>query len=160
MNQPTLSQIGSVFARYANLTLGGGSATTAVIRRCCRKVPTGSATSRSRRFPWWTSADPTTSATPPSAGYDRRPASWFVSPCHALECSAIHLVASRSVIKPLITSVSPVARIAPDRPPVYPYVRVVTTREPLVAMSVDIRGNTDESWSRAVWRFPYRLSRL
>jgi chromate transporter len=31
MNQPTLSQIGSVFARYANLTLGGGSATTAVI---------------------------------------------------------------------------------------------------------------------------------
>jgi len=31
MNQPTLSQIGNVFARYANLTLGGGSATTAVI---------------------------------------------------------------------------------------------------------------------------------
>jgi chromate transporter len=33
MIQPTLSQIGSVFARYANLTLGGGSATTAVIHR-------------------------------------------------------------------------------------------------------------------------------
>jgi chromate transporter len=31
MNQPTLSQTGSVFACYANLTLGGGSATTAVI---------------------------------------------------------------------------------------------------------------------------------
>jgi chromate transporter len=31
MSQPTLGQIGSVFARYANLTLGGGSATTAVI---------------------------------------------------------------------------------------------------------------------------------
>jgi chromate transporter len=29
---PSLTQIGSVFARYANLTLGGGSATTAVIR--------------------------------------------------------------------------------------------------------------------------------
>jgi chromate transporter len=28
---PSLTQIGSVFARYANLTLGGGSATTAVI---------------------------------------------------------------------------------------------------------------------------------
>jgi chromate transporter len=31
MNQPTLQQIASVFTRYANLTLGGGSATTAVI---------------------------------------------------------------------------------------------------------------------------------
>jgi len=31
MSQPSLRQIGSVFARYANLTLGGGSATTAVI---------------------------------------------------------------------------------------------------------------------------------
>ena len=31
MTQPTLGQIGSVFARYANLTLGGGSTTTAVI---------------------------------------------------------------------------------------------------------------------------------
>ena len=30
------------------------------------------------------------------------------------------------------------------------YVRVVATREPLVAMSVDIRGNTDESWSRGL----------
>jgi Protein of unknown function (DUF2380) len=30
------------------------------------------------------------------------------------------------------------------------YVRVVPTREPLVAMSVDIRGNTDESWSRGL----------
>ena len=29
----SLFQIGSVFARYANLTLGGGSATTAVIHR-------------------------------------------------------------------------------------------------------------------------------
>ena len=28
---PSLIQIGSVFARYANLTLGGGSATTVVI---------------------------------------------------------------------------------------------------------------------------------
>jgi hypothetical protein len=28
---PSLQQIGSVFTRYANLTLGGGSATTAVI---------------------------------------------------------------------------------------------------------------------------------
>ena len=31
MNEPTLNQIASVFARYANLTLGGGSATTAVL---------------------------------------------------------------------------------------------------------------------------------
>src|SRR5260370_5321773 len=31
----------------------------------------------------------------------------FVFPCNALECSAIHLAASCSVIKPLITSVSP-----------------------------------------------------
>jgi chromate transporter len=31
MNLPSLKQIGSVFARYANFTLGGGSATTAVI---------------------------------------------------------------------------------------------------------------------------------
>ena len=31
----------------------------------------------------------------------------FVFPCHALECSAIHLPASCSVRKPLITSVSP-----------------------------------------------------
>jgi chromate transporter len=31
MSQPTLGQIGNVFARYANLTLGGGNATTAVI---------------------------------------------------------------------------------------------------------------------------------
>jgi chromate transporter len=31
MNPPTLKQITSVFARYANLTLGGGSATTAVL---------------------------------------------------------------------------------------------------------------------------------
>ena len=30
------------------------------------------------------------------------------------------------------------------------YARVVATREPLVAMSVDIRGNTDESWSRGL----------
>jgi hypothetical protein len=30
------------------------------------------------------------------------------------------------------------------------YVRVVATREPLVAMSVDIRGNTDQSWSRGL----------
>jgi hypothetical protein len=30
------------------------------------------------------------------------------------------------------------------------YVRVVETREPSVAMSVDIRGNTDESWSRGL----------
>jgi hypothetical protein len=30
------------------------------------------------------------------------------------------------------------------------YVRVVATREPLVAMSVDIRGNTDESWLRGL----------
>lgn len=28
---PSLAQIASVFARYANLTLGGGSATTATI---------------------------------------------------------------------------------------------------------------------------------
>lgn len=31
MNQPTLRQLAGVFARYANFTLGGGSATTAVI---------------------------------------------------------------------------------------------------------------------------------
>jgi hypothetical protein len=31
----------------------------------------------------------------------------LVFPCHALECSAIHLAASCSVMKPLITSVSP-----------------------------------------------------
>ncbi|WP_426434583.1 chromate transporter [Bradyrhizobium genosp. P] len=31
MSQPSLKQIGSVFSRYANFTLGGGSATTAVI---------------------------------------------------------------------------------------------------------------------------------
>ncbi len=31
MNQPTLKQLAGVFARYANFTLGGGSATTAVI---------------------------------------------------------------------------------------------------------------------------------
>ena len=30
------------------------------------------------------------------------------------------------------------------------YVRVAATRAPLVAMSVDIRGNTDESWSRGL----------
>jgi hypothetical protein len=30
------------------------------------------------------------------------------------------------------------------------YVCVVATRAPLVAMSVDIRGNTDESWSRGL----------
>jgi hypothetical protein len=30
------------------------------------------------------------------------------------------------------------------------YVRVVATRKPFVAMSVDIRGNTDESWSRGL----------
>jgi Protein of unknown function (DUF2380) len=30
------------------------------------------------------------------------------------------------------------------------YVRVVATKKPLVAMSVDIRGNTDESWSRGL----------
>jgi hypothetical protein len=30
------------------------------------------------------------------------------------------------------------------------YARVVVTKEPLVAMSVDIRGNTDESWSRGL----------
>jgi hypothetical protein len=30
------------------------------------------------------------------------------------------------------------------------YVRVVATKAPLVAMSVDIRGNTDESWSRGL----------
>jgi hypothetical protein len=30
------------------------------------------------------------------------------------------------------------------------YARVVATRAPLVAMSVDIRGNTDESWSRGL----------
>jgi hypothetical protein len=30
------------------------------------------------------------------------------------------------------------------------YVRVVATRAPLLAMSVDIRGNTDESWSRGL----------
>ncbi|WP_439923687.1 chromate transporter [Nitrobacter sp. JJSN] len=30
---PSVAKIGSVFARYANLTLGGGSATTAVIHR-------------------------------------------------------------------------------------------------------------------------------
>ena len=30
------------------------------------------------------------------------------------------------------------------------YARVVATKEPLVAMSVDIRGNTDESWSRGL----------
>jgi hypothetical protein len=30
------------------------------------------------------------------------------------------------------------------------YARAVATREPLVAMSVDIRGNTDESWSRGL----------
>lgn len=33
MNLPTLKQIGGVFARYANFTLGGGSATTAVIHQ-------------------------------------------------------------------------------------------------------------------------------
>src|SRR5256886_9710421 len=32
---------------------------------------------------------------------------WLAAPCHALECSAIHLTASCSVMKPLITSVSP-----------------------------------------------------
>jgi chromate transporter len=31
MNRPSLAEIASVFTRYANLTLGGGSATTAVI---------------------------------------------------------------------------------------------------------------------------------
>lgn len=31
MNRPSLADIASVFTRYANLTLGGGSATTAVI---------------------------------------------------------------------------------------------------------------------------------
>src|SRR5665213_4094620 len=30
------------------------------------------------------------------------------------------------------------------------YARVVETKQPLVAMSVDIRGNTDESWSRGL----------
>jgi hypothetical protein len=30
------------------------------------------------------------------------------------------------------------------------YARVVATKELLVAMSVDIRGNTDESWSRGL----------
>jgi Protein of unknown function (DUF2380) len=30
------------------------------------------------------------------------------------------------------------------------YVRVVDTRAPLVAMSADIRGNTDESWARGL----------
>jgi hypothetical protein len=30
------------------------------------------------------------------------------------------------------------------------YARAVATKEPLVAMSVDIRGNTDESWSRGL----------
>jgi Protein of unknown function (DUF2380) len=30
------------------------------------------------------------------------------------------------------------------------YARVVATKEPLVAMSVDIRGNTDDSWSRGL----------
>jgi hypothetical protein len=30
------------------------------------------------------------------------------------------------------------------------YARVVATKEPLVAMSVDIWGNTDESWSRGL----------
>jgi hypothetical protein len=30
------------------------------------------------------------------------------------------------------------------------YARVVATKEPLVAMSVDIRGNTDESWSHGL----------
>jgi hypothetical protein len=30
------------------------------------------------------------------------------------------------------------------------YVRVVETRAPLVAMSADIRGNTDESWARGL----------
>jgi Protein of unknown function (DUF2380) len=30
------------------------------------------------------------------------------------------------------------------------YVRVVDTRAPLVAMSVDIRGNSDESWARGL----------
>jgi hypothetical protein len=30
------------------------------------------------------------------------------------------------------------------------YVRVAETRVPLVAMSTDIRGNTDESWSRGL----------
>jgi Protein of unknown function (DUF2380) len=30
------------------------------------------------------------------------------------------------------------------------YARVVATKQPLVAMSVDIRGNTDESWSRGL----------
>jgi Protein of unknown function (DUF2380) len=30
------------------------------------------------------------------------------------------------------------------------YARVVATKEPLVAMSVDIRGNTDESWCRGL----------
>jgi hypothetical protein len=30
------------------------------------------------------------------------------------------------------------------------YARVVATKETLVAMSVDIRGNTDESWSRGL----------
>jgi len=45
--------------------------------------------------------------TPRSPGYDRRSAIWFASPCHALECSAIHLTASCSVMNPLIASVSP-----------------------------------------------------
>jgi hypothetical protein len=30
------------------------------------------------------------------------------------------------------------------------YARVVATKQPLVAMSVDIRGNTDQSWSRGL----------
>ena len=30
------------------------------------------------------------------------------------------------------------------------YVRIVDTRAPLVAMSADIRGNTDESWARGL----------
>ena len=88
---------------------------------------------------WWTSVGLTTSATAPSADYRtaspigcptpstryRRPGSgrsaWgalsFVFPCQALECSAIHLTASCSVMKPLIASVSPSGhRISTSQP--------------------------------------------
>jgi chromate transporter len=33
MKAPTFARLGWVFARYANFTLGGGSATTAVLHR-------------------------------------------------------------------------------------------------------------------------------
>jgi hypothetical protein len=65
-----------------------------------------------------------------------------------------HVVAatpiSRKSSAPSFRSLAPLQKVSNLILNINLYVCVVATRAPLVAMSVDIRGNTDESWSRGL----------